>query len=69
MRRKDQDWNLPDGALSYDGAAVALLMDIRDELRAVKQKLEILNCPNFVDIPRKLDRIRRNTTKKKRVRK
>lgn len=41
-------------------------MDIRDELQAL---VRILCCPDTQRIPRYLRDIRRNTTKKKRVRK
>lgn len=70
-RHKDQNWSLPDGTPTANGSRehqwnsiqVALLMDIRDELKSMNA---ILHCTNFLRIPRKLDEIRRNTTKRKR---
>jgi len=67
-RHKDQNWSLPEGepsprgrAHQWDSIKVALLMDIRDELKSMNA---ILHCSNFLRIPRKLDEIRRNTAKK-----
>ena len=70
-RHKDQNWNLPEGTPTANGARehqwdsikVALLMDIRDELQSLNR---VLHCTNFLRIPQKLDDIRRNTAKKKR---
>ena len=42
---------------------IAVLMDIRRELRALNA---ILGCPNFTGIPHELRIIRKNTTKRKR---
>lgn len=67
-RHKDRDWNLPDKAQDWGQVRVALLMDIRDELREVRQRLSVLQCPNFIAIPQKLDAIQRNTAKPKRKR-
>ncbi len=69
-RHKDQNWNLPEGTPTSNGSRehqwnsilVALLMDIRDELKSMNA---ILHCSNFLRIPHKLDEIRRNTAKKK----
>ena len=63
-RRKNIDWTLeaspkPPG---MDGARLAVLMDIRDELQTLNG---ILNCRNFLRIPYVLDEIKRNTTKRK----
>lgn len=41
-----------------DGAAVAVLMDIRDEL---KQLNSLLGCSNFVSLPNVLRQVRDNT--------
>lgn len=62
-RCKDMDWNLPDVA-SWDRTNAALLMDIRDELKRLNT---LLHCSNFTDIPRRLERIARNTTKRRKV--
>jgi hypothetical protein len=56
------------GVYSWDHIQVSLLMDIRDELRSLNQRLNVLGCPNFLQIPRKLDCIKRNTAKRKRRR-
>ena len=63
-RRKNANWALaaypePPG---IDGAQLAVLMDIRDELQ---QLVGLLGCKNAVDIPNILRRIDVNTTKRK----
>jgi hypothetical protein len=66
-RHKNLDWKLADlnsnGGLSEIHIQIALLMDLRDELQRLNS---LLHCPNFIAIPRKLDRIMRNTTRKRR---
>ena len=67
-RHKDANWNLSD-PIRWDQVPMALLMDIRDELRAVRNALDPLhrlNCPDFLRIPRTLGAIKTNTTKAKR---
>lgn len=67
-RFKDREWNLThsvhndDQIYSWDLVPIAVLMDIRDEL---KQLNRLLHCPNFTSIPHKLESIRKNTTKKR----
>lgn len=65
MRRtKNFHWNDErdsSGNYSWNQAIVAVLTDIRDEMQTLNG---ILTCPNFQDIPNKLDRIKRNTAKK-----
>lgn len=68
-RHKDANWDLTD-SVGLDGASLAVLMDIRDELKRLNK---VLQCPNFIAVPRKLDdieaelrQIRLNTRKKKR---
>lgn len=39
---------------SFEGAQLAVLMDIRDELQALNR---LLNCQNFLGMPRTLKRI------------
>lgn len=67
MRRtKNWQWNeSPDKAGNYtwNQAIVSVLTDIREELQRLNG---VLQCPNFQAIPRKLDRIGRNTAKRKR---
>jgi hypothetical protein len=59
-RHKDSDWILPagsgDGLLTWEQAGIAVLMDIRD-------RLNVLRCRDFLDMPFKLDRIARQTSK------
>lgn len=69
-RKKDINWVVADDhgqTLTWAEVQVAVLMDIRDELKVVRQRLSVLECPNFLDIPRKLDRIKRNTAKKRKT--
>jgi hypothetical protein len=64
-RRKDVTWDVADesGAMpTWERVGIAVLMDIRDELKVLNS---ILRCPNFQAIPFKLDRISRNTAKPK----
>lgn len=69
-RKKDANWSLnvrPDGNVaSMADAQLAVLMDIRDELKKLNQ---LLYCTNFMDIPLKLDAIRKNTTKPRKAKK
>lgn len=69
-RFKDRDWALPvnvSGNIeTWDAVKLALLMDIRDELRTLTG---IFRCPNFLAIPKTLHAIKRNTSKKRKVRK
>lgn len=64
-RHKDGNWNLGEPVMTWEEASVAVLMDIRDEL---KQLNRIFACPNFQQVPRILKTIRANTTKRKRKR-
>ena len=50
---------------SYDGIQIALLMDIREELRRLNT---LFHCHNAIDIPNILRKIAKNTTKPKRKR-
>jgi hypothetical protein len=61
---RDLHWNLPSKPETWEQVTVALLMDIRREL---KQLNRVLACPNFTEIPKVLAQIRRNTTKNKRL--
>jgi len=70
-RHRDVQWNLreegtPTGdgrrSYSYNHIQTALLMDIRDELKALNA---VFSCHRFQDVPNKLDRIARNTRRKK----
>jgi hypothetical protein len=68
-RRKDTSWQLPlvpiGESPSVEAASLAVLMDIRDELKALNN---VLQCPNFLRIPAVLDDINRNTKKAPRKR-
>ncbi len=61
-RFKDTEWNLPTtlagGIGSVDGGAahLAVLMDIRDEMKRLNA---LLSCPNFTGIPQTLKSIHR----------
>jgi hypothetical protein len=45
---------------TFDGAQLAVLMDIRDELQGIRA---LLNCSNCLEIPRTLRAIRANTSR------
>jgi len=65
-----------DGSTTWDHAKVAILMDIRTELKNnndllqhISRKLNALECPKFVKIPRVLNRIANSTAKKRKPKK
>lgn len=71
-RRKDINWRIHtnmDGSSPNSDAQLAVLMDIRDELKQQSLELRKLNnllhCRNFTAIPDILRTIRKNTTKKR----
>lgn len=53
-----------DGTQSADTDTIIMCMlaTIRDELRRLNN---VLQCPNFIGVPSKLDRIERNTRKRR----
>lgn len=55
-------WVNDDGSASQETLQTAALFAIRDELQRLNC---LLHCSNFQDIPHKLERIKRNTTKKR----
>jgi hypothetical protein len=63
-RHKDAQWNCGVEP-TVDGAQLAVLMDIRDELKAINR---VLGCSNFLMIPSNLDQIRKNTAKPRKSR-
>jgi hypothetical protein len=67
-RCRNWNWKVTDSndLVTWDGARLAVLMDIRDELRKLNM---LLNCRNCVQIPMILRRIEKNTQKRKRRRK
>jgi hypothetical protein len=61
------DWDLstPSGNIaSWEQVSIAVLMDIRRELRTLNA---LLACPNFATIPRTLRIISRNTAKRRKT--
>jgi len=67
-RQGNTNWQInpsSDGSYSYNAAHLAVLMDLRDELRSLNFMLSsincILNCRNFKQIPSKIEAIRKNT--------
>lgn len=78
-RLKDATWSLhPQGLAAdynHDGkkftrgqVQIALLMDIRDELKEIKGRLGFGVCSDFLNVPSVLKRIDANTRKPKRKR-
>jgi hypothetical protein len=66
-RHKNSNWrcNSPGEAPSFNGAQLAVLMDIRDEIQRLNS---LLHCNNFTQIPHILRSIRRNTAKPRKKR-
>lgn len=68
-RHKNVEWVVPETSdgrvLNWSYVDTCILLDIRDELREMNRKLSVLDCPNFIAIPSKLERIARHTTKPK----
>lgn len=63
LRRKNIDWNIADADGStptWERVQVAVLMDIRDELRELNA---IFKCKNFLEVPRILRGIRRHAAR------
>jgi hypothetical protein len=68
-RFKNSTFNLAnaDGNIgTWERVAIAALYDIRDELQRLNATLA---CPRFLDIPSKLDRIEKNTKKRRKPKK
>ncbi len=62
---RDVTWKLtphPNGNYSHSDAELAVMMDIRDELKSLNR---LLQCPNFLDIPKRLRKIDRNTARRR----
>lgn len=58
---RNADWNLQtdvSGHCTWDGVKIALLMDIRSELRRIRT---IAECPNAIAIPNLLRQIVKQT--------
>lgn len=69
-RHKNACWTLHDPVQTWDECILAVLMDIRDELKLVRgdtaASANVMRCTNFLAIPRVLQEIRRNTAKRRR---
>ena len=52
----------PAGTASTETLQLAMFCEIRDQLRALNR---VLQCPNFIAVPSKLDAIARNTKKRR----
>lgn len=73
-RHKDSIWNVSNerGEVEiWEQVQVAVLMDLRDELKEIAHQMRKLNrvfqCPNFLEIPRVLRSIRTSTSRIPRV--
>jgi hypothetical protein len=55
-RHKDADWVLPDRAQDWTQVGVAVLMDIRDELKALNSKLDCWRVRRMLDTVERIDR-------------
>lgn len=64
-RHKDANWNLPDKLTDWKECELAVLMDIRDEMKKLNRLFE---CPNFLAIPATLREIKRNTARPRKKR-
>jgi hypothetical protein len=73
-RQKDANWivtNADGTVTSWEQVQAAVLMDIRDELKRLNN---VLQCPNFIAVPSKLDaikselrQVRLNTRKRRKL--
>lgn len=59
-RHKNKVWNLEDPHPGMEGAILAALMDIRDEIQELNS---VFRCRRFLAIPTALDEISKNTRK------
>jgi len=62
-RHKDYDWNLPEGSVTADGTRhgwdsikISLLMDIRDELKALNRTLGCYRLARMSNDINKIDK-------------
>jgi len=68
-QKRDTEWEVADAGgtvPTWECAGIAVLMDIRRELRRLNGTL---NCTNFLNIPHTLNRISANTAKPKKRKK
>ena len=64
-KKANLDWDVTNDkgtVTTWEQVGIAVLMDIRQELRDLNR---LLRCPNFLSIPAKLETIGRNTRKPK----
>lgn len=63
-RNRNAEWTDAnnDGSCTWDQAKIAVLMDIREQLQYIAG---VLRCSNFQDISRKLERIARQTKRRR----
>jgi hypothetical protein len=64
-RHRDVNWTIhrnDNGTVSYEAAQLAVLMDIRDELKRIRQRVD---CAETLSIPRLLRSIVRNTARQR----
>jgi hypothetical protein len=54
-------WKYDDGSLNMETVNAIILLDIREELKTLNR---VFACQNFLQVPKVLRDIRRNTTKK-----
>lgn len=55
-RHKDANWNLSEPALTWEQAQIAVLMDIRDELKSINRLLNCYRIPRALDAISRIDR-------------
>jgi hypothetical protein len=67
-RHRDRQWNVGEtvNGWNWEQGKLAVLMDIRDELKRLNG---LLHCQNFIEIPYRLDAIRRNTATRRKYNK
>lgn len=61
-RHKDTEWNLNDKVNTWEEIGIAVLLDIRDELKGIRSRLD---CYETLTIPRLLSTIAKNTQRKR----
>ena len=46
---------------SFDEVQISILLDLRDLLEQIDLSMRAFRCSNFLEVPRKLDKIEENT--------
>ena len=65
---RNVDWSISEndnGRYDHDQVMRAIMLDIREELKRLNN---VLQCPNFIAVPSKLDQIVKNTRKRRKPR-